>query len=70
MGDGLHPLRWTSTKPTQPGFYWNQGYGTRKRIFEIRDDGRLRIAQTGKLLSDVAEDEYRWAGPIPETLEP
>jgi hypothetical protein len=59
-------LTWTTDKPSAAGFYWNQGPGGRKRIFEVRDEGRgLFIVQTGKPLVDVGT-EYLWAGPISE----
>ena len=60
-------MRWSSGKPSIPGFYWNRGPGGRKRTFELRDEGRgLYIVQTGKALLDVGESEYEWAGPIKE----
>lgn len=59
-------MKWTYIKPTIAGFYWIQRSG-RKRVVELRDDGfGLFIVQTGKLMVDVQEDEYAWAGPIPE----
>ena len=67
---GTSAMKWTTDKPTRPGFYWNQGEGTKQSIFEVRDDGHgLYIVQTGKALIDVQEDEYRWAGPILEPTE-
>ena len=59
-------MKWTNTKPTAAGWYWCHGNG-RKRVVELRDDGYgLYIVQTGKLMVEVEDDEYAWAGPIPE----
>ena len=59
-------MKWTQIKPTVPGFYWCHGNG-RKRVVELRDEGHgLYIGQSGKLMSEVQDDEYAWAGPIPE----
>ncbi|HJR75371.1 MAG TPA: hypothetical protein VJ805_00290 [Nitrospiraceae bacterium] len=65
-------MKWIKKKPTAPGFYWYQSPGGQKRVVEIRKDPttrKLYVVQTGALLDELPEDEYRWAGPIPEPTE-
>jgi hypothetical protein len=65
-------MKWIKKKPTAPGFYWYQPPGGQKRVVEIRKDPttrKLYVVQTGALLDELPEDEYRWAGPIPEPTD-
>jgi hypothetical protein len=65
-------MKWTNTKPIVPGFYWFQSRGGRKRVVEIHKDPstrKLYVTHTGTMLEDLANDGYRWAGPIPEPQE-
>jgi hypothetical protein len=54
-------MRWIRDTLTAPGFYWNRGAGGRKRIVEVRDDGRgLFIVQTARAVGDAGEGRDRF----------
>ena len=58
---------WTSDKPSKPGFYWYQTPGQRARVVEVVRDSQLKwlyITQTGAVVDELREGDYRWAGPL------
>ena len=59
-------LRWTTDKPSKPGFYWYQPPGRRARIVEgaMEDHHGLYIVTTGMRLEDMPPDKIEWAGPL------
>lgn len=59
-------LKWTTDKPTQPGFYWMKAEGMRSRVVEITTDEHhgLYIVQTGLALTDIPEHDRAWARPL------
>jgi hypothetical protein len=61
-------VKWTTDKPSKPGFYWYQTPGMRARVVEVQSDTRhnLFVVHTGMRLMDLPTDEIAWAGPLVE----
>jgi hypothetical protein len=65
-------LTWSTDKPTTPGFYWYQAPGQRARVVEVvyhSETNGLYITETGAVVNELQEDEYRWAGPLVQPSE-
>lgn len=64
---GEQAVTWTTTIPTEPGYYWWRNPINRPRILEIDEAGFLVV---GKIRpSDCKNMAGEWAGPIEEPKE-
>ncbi len=68
----MNQLVWIKKLPTKTGWYWRrgkgEGFGDPACIVEIRDYvGELAIMNT--FLSRYENEDYDWAGPIPQPSE-
>jgi len=62
-------MRWTTEKPTKPGWYWFEDALTPLRIVHLRQ-GEDDLHVEGALISRVLFWCGKWAGPIePPTAE-
>lgn len=66
-------MKWTSEKPTKPGFYWlteNHLGGRRQTtIVEIAMIGDLTVKWVNGARDTVDRVSGQWSGPIPEPEE-
>ncbi len=62
-------LRWTTTKPTVPGWYWYRGDAHEADAFIVEVDsvGQFQWPDGGYQEVSLAKGE--WAGPIEEPVE-
>lgn len=61
----MKPLKWTSTKPTKPGWYWWRTVTTQPGVYEVyHANGTLKVYWPK--IEKVSAIEGEWAGPIPE----
>lgn len=60
-------MKWTTDKPSVPGWYWWRGLSGKAWITEVllEKDGNLCVDWG----MQVAHCCYEWAGPIPEPEE-
>lgn len=62
--------RWTSEKPTQPGWYWRSKHiATDPVEIVYGTDGELWIKHAGFSFTPLKHALGQWAGPIPEGAE-
>lgn len=68
-------MKWTTDKPTDPGWYWFQHWYTGEPLIAWIDypillsgDGQPPLLKAnGKYIEDISNG--KWAGPIPEPEE-
>lgn len=70
-------MRWTTDLPTEPGYYWQRGYGgapghlrvVEVATSEVHGDGSLHVYvggwEPGLPVYAPDFDRCEWAGPIP-----
>ena len=64
------PLVWTDEAPKKPGWYWLRN---ERSVIVVEVDDELVYAYGGhrkRTDLELERDEWTWAGPIPEPVEP
>lgn len=65
-------MKWTSEKPTKPGYYWLRGADADAqlvRVYRARLSGAMRV-ESIEGWNDVVDDiSCQWAGPLEEPQE-
>ena len=69
-------MKWTTEKPTKPGWYWDRGRGLRHKMLLLVDEPLRQSMAEGydptKLIREheegweepIEEDSGEWAGPL------
>lgn len=57
-------LRWTTEKPTAPGWWWTRMPDFPPQILEVREVAGGLMVVYGDYLSPVEKEPGEWAGPI------
>lgn len=69
-------MKWTTTKPTEPGWYWaRRGHRSHITDFVIEDGELVHVANVDteseiRIPVGHYNNEIEWAGPIPTPEEP
>lgn len=70
----LQPVRWTTTKPDKPGWYWyNSGLEEGPEVVRVRPSRNIGegLIAVNDLEYDLVEHmDGQWAGPLAPPLEP